>query len=39
MADLSIGVQSAARGTVCCVSQVRLELLGSAWNVLAEDKV
>jgi len=39
VADLSVGVQSAARGAVCCVSQVRLELLGSAWNVLAEDRV
>ena len=24
MADLSVGVQSTARGAVCCVSQVRL---------------
>jgi len=25
VADLSVGVQSTARGAVCCVSQVRLE--------------
>ena len=28
MADLSVGVQSAARGAVCSVSQVRLEFFG-----------